>query len=240
MQQKFNVVIERDSEGWLVACVPSLPGCHTQAKSLGELQTRIHEAAALCVEGDTQVGLSRLAKTFSIVLSCMSFLICSSCSSVTYPKPTAKELEIARGFVPPEGKALIVAYRKSSAAPFAKTVPTGLWIDGKPYGANKAGTFVVAPASKGSHNIDLFSDSGGEGQSFNVIVSPGDVLFFRQHVDNEVTGTMLIPAGGILTPAPIGGMRIYATRVTEDVGRKEVSQCVQHGNGGKISVSTWP
>lgn len=52
MQQKFNVVIERDSEGWLVASVPSLHGCHTQARSFDELDVRIREAIALCVELD--------------------------------------------------------------------------------------------------------------------------------------------------------------------------------------------
>lgn len=164
----------------------------------------------------------------------------ASCFSVSYPSPTASELETGKSLVAPEGKALVVAYRKPSAAPFARTVPTGLWIDGKPYGANKAGTFVVAPVSKGSHNIELFDNSRGDGQSFKVIVSQGNVLYFRQHVDNEVTGTMLVPIGGALTPAPIAGMRIYATRVTEEIGRNEVSQCKQHGNGGQISVSTWP
>ena len=32
--REFSVVIERDEEGYLVASVPSLPGCHTQARSL--------------------------------------------------------------------------------------------------------------------------------------------------------------------------------------------------------------
>ncbi len=50
MQQKFNVVIERDSEGWLVASVPSLHGCHTQARTFGELDLRIKEAISLCLE----------------------------------------------------------------------------------------------------------------------------------------------------------------------------------------------
>ena len=50
MQRKFNVVIERDSEGWLIASVPSLPGCHTQARSFDELDLRIKEAIALCLE----------------------------------------------------------------------------------------------------------------------------------------------------------------------------------------------
>jgi len=54
MQHKFNVVIERDSEGWLVASVPSLHGCHTQARTFDELDVRIREAISLCIadEGD--------------------------------------------------------------------------------------------------------------------------------------------------------------------------------------------
>ena len=52
MQRKFSVVIERDSEGWLVASVPSLPGCHTQARSFDELDERIKEAIALCIEDE--------------------------------------------------------------------------------------------------------------------------------------------------------------------------------------------
>ncbi len=47
---KFNVIIERDREGYYVASVPSLRGCHTQAKSLDELIERIKEAIELCVE----------------------------------------------------------------------------------------------------------------------------------------------------------------------------------------------
>jgi len=43
-------VVERDAEGWFVASVPSLPGCHSQAKSLDELMVRIREAIELCLE----------------------------------------------------------------------------------------------------------------------------------------------------------------------------------------------
>ncbi|GAX43204.1 hypothetical protein NIES4075_42160 [Tolypothrix sp. NIES-4075] len=50
MTREFNVIIERDSEGYFVASVPSLPGCHTQAKSLDELIERIQEAIELCLE----------------------------------------------------------------------------------------------------------------------------------------------------------------------------------------------
>lgn len=50
MNKRFNVIIERDREGYYVASVPSLRGCHTQAKSLDELIQRIKEAIELCLE----------------------------------------------------------------------------------------------------------------------------------------------------------------------------------------------
>jgi predicted RNase H-like HicB family nuclease len=50
MSREFNVIIERDAEGYYVGSVPSLSGCHTQAKSLDELMTRIREAIQLCLE----------------------------------------------------------------------------------------------------------------------------------------------------------------------------------------------
>ena len=50
MPHQFDVVVERDSEGYFVASVPALPECHTQAKSLDELMARIREAIELCLE----------------------------------------------------------------------------------------------------------------------------------------------------------------------------------------------
>jgi len=50
MMKQFDVVIERDSEGYFVASVPVLRGCHTQAKSLDVLMERIREAIELCLE----------------------------------------------------------------------------------------------------------------------------------------------------------------------------------------------
>ncbi len=50
MSREFNVIIEQDSEGYFVASVPSIRGCHTQAKSLDELAERIREAIELCLE----------------------------------------------------------------------------------------------------------------------------------------------------------------------------------------------
>jgi predicted RNase H-like HicB family nuclease len=50
MTREFTVIVERDGEGYYVASVPSLPGCHTQAKSRDELDSRVREAIALCLE----------------------------------------------------------------------------------------------------------------------------------------------------------------------------------------------
>ncbi len=52
MTREFTVVIERDADGFFVASVPSLPGCHTQAKSRDELDRRVREAITLCLEND--------------------------------------------------------------------------------------------------------------------------------------------------------------------------------------------
>jgi predicted RNase H-like HicB family nuclease len=50
MKRQFDVVIERDSEGYYVGSVPQLSGCHTQAQSLDMLMERMREAIALCLE----------------------------------------------------------------------------------------------------------------------------------------------------------------------------------------------
>jgi predicted RNase H-like HicB family nuclease len=55
MTREFNVIIERDSDGYFVASVPSLAGCYTQAKSLDELMERIQEAIELCLEKSNRI-----------------------------------------------------------------------------------------------------------------------------------------------------------------------------------------
>ena len=50
MKRDFNVIIERDSEGFYVASVPALRGCYTQARSQDDLMQRIREAIKLCLE----------------------------------------------------------------------------------------------------------------------------------------------------------------------------------------------
>ena len=49
MIREFNVVIEKDEDGYFVASVPALRGCHTQAKSLDVLINRVKEAIHLCL-----------------------------------------------------------------------------------------------------------------------------------------------------------------------------------------------
>jgi predicted RNase H-like HicB family nuclease len=68
MSRDFDVIIERDSEGYYVASVPALPGCHTQAQSLDELSERIQEAIALYLEVEGEptepldfVGIQRVS-----------------------------------------------------------------------------------------------------------------------------------------------------------------------------------
>ena len=56
MTREFNVVIERDEDGYFVASVPELRGCHTQAKSLDVLMKRVKEAIQLCLEVEEPVS----------------------------------------------------------------------------------------------------------------------------------------------------------------------------------------
>jgi predicted RNase H-like HicB family nuclease len=49
MRKEFSVVVEWDRDGYYVASIPELKGCHTQAKSLDDLMERIREAAELCL-----------------------------------------------------------------------------------------------------------------------------------------------------------------------------------------------
>ncbi len=57
MQKKYNfpVIIEKDENNIYIATVPSLRGCHTQAKSLSTLYKRIEEVVSLCLEVERTV-----------------------------------------------------------------------------------------------------------------------------------------------------------------------------------------
>ncbi len=47
---EFTVLIEMDEDGWLVGSVPSLHGCHTQARTMDDLLERMDEVIRLCLE----------------------------------------------------------------------------------------------------------------------------------------------------------------------------------------------
>lgn len=49
-KKQFKVVIEKDEDGYFVASVPALPGCHTQGKTYEGVIKRIREAILLCLE----------------------------------------------------------------------------------------------------------------------------------------------------------------------------------------------
>ena len=51
MPNVFTYTIEKDEEGYFIGEVLDLPGCHTQAKSLDELETRVKEAILLYLKG---------------------------------------------------------------------------------------------------------------------------------------------------------------------------------------------
>jgi len=50
LTKQFKAIIESDADGYFVASVPALPGCHTQARTMAELAKRLREAIELCLE----------------------------------------------------------------------------------------------------------------------------------------------------------------------------------------------
>lgn len=53
----FDVVIEKDEDGWLVGSVVQLPGCLSQARSLDELMANMKEAIQAHLGGEEPVGV---------------------------------------------------------------------------------------------------------------------------------------------------------------------------------------
>jgi len=55
----FNIIIEKDEDGYFVSEVVELPGCHTQARDINELMKRTKEAISLylkCEKADIPKG----------------------------------------------------------------------------------------------------------------------------------------------------------------------------------------
>ena len=55
MSYEYVVLIERDEDGLLVASVPSIQGCHSQAKTMPELLKRIQAAIKVCLKADRKI-----------------------------------------------------------------------------------------------------------------------------------------------------------------------------------------
>ncbi len=58
MKRKFGVLLEKDEDGYYVASVPMLPGCHTQAKSMDDLLERTKEAIEAYLEAEKDIEIS--------------------------------------------------------------------------------------------------------------------------------------------------------------------------------------
>ncbi len=50
MQKSFDVIIEKDQDGFYISTVPTLKGYYTQARSLDTLMERIKEVIELCLQ----------------------------------------------------------------------------------------------------------------------------------------------------------------------------------------------
>ena len=62
MKRKFGVLLEKDEDGYYVASVPMLPGCHTQAKSMDDLLERIKEAIEAYLEAEKDIEILRILR----------------------------------------------------------------------------------------------------------------------------------------------------------------------------------
>ena len=58
MKKRFGVLVEKDEDGYYVATVPTLPGCHTQARSMDQLLDRIKEAIEAYLESEKDIEIS--------------------------------------------------------------------------------------------------------------------------------------------------------------------------------------
>jgi len=52
---EFNIIIEKDEEGWYIASVPEIQGCYTQARTIPQLLERIKEAVEVCLESEKEI-----------------------------------------------------------------------------------------------------------------------------------------------------------------------------------------
>jgi predicted RNase H-like HicB family nuclease len=62
---QFKIIIEQDEDGYYVATVPELPGCHTQGKTLEIARKRIKEAIELYLEVHREIRNEKLKSPHS-------------------------------------------------------------------------------------------------------------------------------------------------------------------------------
>lgn len=58
---QYTVKLERDEDGWWVATIPDVPGCHTQARTIVQAKERAREALGLFI-GDAAETVELTAK----------------------------------------------------------------------------------------------------------------------------------------------------------------------------------
>lgn len=54
---EYRVIYERDVDGWWVARIPKIRGCHTQGRTIDQARERIREALALYIKGASKARL---------------------------------------------------------------------------------------------------------------------------------------------------------------------------------------
>ncbi|MBI4176790.1 MAG: type II toxin-antitoxin system HicB family antitoxin [Candidatus Aenigmarchaeota archaeon] len=64
-KKKFVVIIENDGK-YYIAYIPSLPGCHTYAKTINKLMKYIKKAARLCLDTGTEVRKTDFVGVYTI------------------------------------------------------------------------------------------------------------------------------------------------------------------------------
>ncbi|MBI4311246.1 MAG: type II toxin-antitoxin system HicB family antitoxin [Chloroflexi bacterium] len=59
-KRRLTVILERDEDGYYVASVPELRGCHTLGKTLDEVMENVRDAACLCLNVEEEKDGVRL------------------------------------------------------------------------------------------------------------------------------------------------------------------------------------
>ena len=71
---KFGVVVEKDEDGYYVASVPELPGCHTQAKTLDTLYKRVEEVIFLCLSVEKDILKEKISSSTFVGIQNFEFI----------------------------------------------------------------------------------------------------------------------------------------------------------------------